>query len=110
MAENDEQKARAETQRKKQAQDLADYEARRKAKIPDPGGYILGGFGLQVVAGVVMALGLNAEDGSIAILIGAGVAFIGSVLILLGIIAHGVVMGMRIYHYDRAIADRDSSA
>lgn len=89
-----------EAQRKTHAQDLADYEARRKAKIPDPGGYILGGFALQVVAGVVMGLGLNAEDGSVVVLLGAGIAFVGSMLVLLGVIARGVVMGMRIYHYD----------
>jgi len=70
-----------------------------------PVGYIIGGFIISLVGGVLIGGGLS-DMGAFAAFLGATILSIGGLMTTVGIIASGVRLGMRWALYERSQLDR----
>lgn len=97
----DDRAAKAEARKAARLEEVKAYNARRDAKIPDPMTYLIFGFLLQFAGGILFGLGISGDVPAM-LWISVPLASVGAVLVLIGAIARGVIVGLRVYNYDFA--------
>lgn len=68
--------------------------------VDSPMGYIVSGLIVQLLGGFAVGLGVEQED-SLIIILAALVTTVGGIITLVGVIAAGVALGLKLHDFER---------